>query len=243
MTVVEHLAELRRRIIWSVVVLFVGVGLGFWLADPVFDHFMAQLKSLANVQVAQFTFAETFMLQFHLAFILGFAMALPFVLYQLIAFVAPGLKPGERRMVYTLIPGATLMFVAGLAFGYLIVVPQTMRFLLWFADTKGVDSFISPQEYFGFITGLSVPLGILFQLPLVVIVLARVGILKSRFLVRLRKYWFLISFILGAILSPIPTVIDQILMAIPLLALYEVSIWLARWMERIREAREREESE
>lgn len=236
MTVWEHLAELRTRIIWSALVLLVMVGFGFWLADPIFTHLMDQLKALPHVQLVQFSFSETFMLQFNLAFVIGLALALPFVLYQLIAFIAPALKPNERAMVYALVPGALVMFVLGVAFGYVVVVQSTMKFLLWYANLKGIGTFMTPRAYFDFIQGLCLPMGFLFQLPLVVTVLARVGVLTSRFLVRMRKYWLLISVILGAILSPVPTVIDQILMALPLLALYEGSIYLARWMERLREA-------
>jgi sec-independent protein translocase protein TatC len=227
-SLIEHLSELRTRILYSLAALAVGAGIGIYLSDDLFRFMTREVGDLF-----QFTPAETFLVQLRLGILMGIVLALPVILYQVAAFILPGLTAGERAILLSLLPGMVILFAAGWAFGWYVVVPITRRFLEGYAIASGVETRLTPRAYVDFVMHINNPLGIAFQLPLAVLVLARVGLVTSGFLRRVRKYAILLIFVAAAILSP-PTVIDQVLLAIPMLLLYEVSIWIARVVERRR---------
>lgn len=225
-TLVEHLSELRSRIIKSVGAILVGIIVAVVFSQQLFTFMMEQAKA-DGIQLVQLAFADAFLTQFKLAIMGGLVLALPFVLYQIIAFILPALRPSEQRLLFLGLPFATGMFAAGWAFGWFVVVPITKSFFMDIAGTSAIVSTITPSNYLGFILGICNPLGIAFELPLVVLILARLGLVTAGFLSRVRKYAFLAIMILAAVLSP-PDVISMTIFLVPLYGLYEFSIVLAR---------------
>lgn len=228
--IVDKLAEARRGLI--VIALWLGVAsvLGYALAPRLLTHLTADPRHV--IHLVYLSPAEAFVAQVKLALCLGFLGTVPVILIQVWRFVRPALGRGAGRMALWLIPAATLLFFGGGAFGYLAVIPMALRFLLGFGSA-GLEPLISVSNYVSFIIGVVLPLGILFEMPIVVLCLARLGILDPRAMSRNRKYAILAIFILAAIFSS-PDVFSQTLMAVPMLVLYEASYWVARLFFRPR---------
>lgn len=226
-SVVEHLQELRKRIVASVIGIIVCIGVSVVYAHRAFIFLLETAKANTNVIVVQNNFADAFMTEFKLAVIGGLVLAFPFVLYQLIAFILPALRAPERRLLFIGLPFATLLFVLGWAFGWFVVVPISKAFFLDISSSAGIQNQITPSGYISFVLGICNPLGIAFELPLVVLILARIGLVTAGFLSRIRKFAFLGILVLAAVLSP-PDVISMTIFFVPLYGLYEFSIFLAR---------------
>lgn len=222
----EHLVELRQRLIRSVVVIIIAIIVAVIFSQPVFSYIMEQAKS-DGVELVQLTFSDTFLTQFKLAIMGGLVLSFPYVLYQMVAFILPALKPNEKRLLYLGLPFATILFAVGWSFGWFVVVPISKAFFLDMANMAGVGNMITPSAYMRFVLGICMPLGIAFELPLVVLILARLGVVTAAFLARVRKFAFLAILVLAAVLSP-PDVISMAIFLVPLYGLYEFSILLAR---------------
>lgn len=225
-SLVEHLSELRSRIIYVLLAVVIGICAGLVFAEDLFLLITRDAGPLI-----QFNPIETFLVHLRIGVLAGIVIAVPVLLYQVAAFLLPALTRSERILLWSLLPGMIFLFATGWLFGWFIVVPITRNFVIGYATGVGVVSTLTPRTYVDFILGINNPLGIAFELPLVVVVLARIGLISAAFLRRFRKYAILVVFILAAILSP-PTVIDQVLLAIPMMFLYEVSIWLAKLVEK-----------
>lgn len=223
-----HLQELRRRLILS----FVAIGAGFLIcytfSKSLFDLLAAPLlRLMPNGGALIFTsVAEAFFTYMKVAFIGGFILASPFVLYQLWAFVAPGLYRHEKRYVVPLLFAGSFFLVLGILFAYFIAIPIGFKFLLGYAK-----DFIKPmpsmKEYLSFSIKFLLAFGLVFEFPVVLIILARIGVIDSKTMVRHRKYAILLIFIFAAVMTP-PDLISQVLMALPLMGLYELSILLSK---------------
>jgi sec-independent protein translocase protein TatC len=240
----EHLAELRKRLI----ICFVGIGVGFAIAysfkESLFVLLMHPLKgALAPGQKLIYTgLPEAFFVYIEVAFFGGILFAAPLILFEMWMFIAPGLYEHERRFLFPLLFLSVLFFAAGVLFGYSIVFPYAFKYLLSF-DSDLVQALPSMREYLSLATTLLIAFGFIFQLPLVVTMLARLGIVTSRFLSKNRKYAFLLSFVVAAIVTPTPDVVNQCLMAGPLVILYEVSILGAKIFGKKRVEKEEEATE
>ena len=240
----EHLAELRKRLI----ICFVGIGVGFAIAysfkESLFVLLMHPLKgALAPGQKLIYTgLPEAFFVYIQVAFFGGILFAAPLILFEMWMFIAPGLYEHERRFLFPLLFLSVLFFAAGVLFGYSIVFPYAFKYLLSF-DSDLVQALPSMREYLSLATTLLIAFGFIFQLPLVVTMLARLGIVTSRFLSKNRKYAFLLSFVVAAIVTPTPDVVNQCLMAGPLVILYEVSILGAKIFGKKRIKKEEEATE
>lgn len=247
----EHLAELRKRLIYAILGLAVGAGVGLYFSERLFRFLMDRLnfileypgsfgiihfstQSLSNlVTLTQVGIVDLFLVQFNMGVIVGLVLALPWVLYQLALFVMPALSKQERKWLYVLVPGALVMFVVGALFAWYLVLPPTLVFFVHFAQRSDVKLLVGPNHWIDLITHLLVPFGLIFELPLVVGILAKIGVITAEFLRRVRKYAILVIFVLAAVIAP-PTVIDQVFLAIPMMALYEVSIWIAKLVRPVR---------
>jgi sec-independent protein translocase protein TatC len=240
----EHLAELRKRLI----ICFVGIGVGFAIAysfkESLFVLLMHPLKgALAPGQKLIYTgLPEAFFVYIEVAFFGGILFAAPLILFEMWMFIAPGLYEHERRLLFPLLFLSFLFFAAGVLFGYSVVFPYAFKYLLSF-DSDLVQALPSMREYLSLATTLLIAFGFIFQLPLVVTMLARMGIVTSRFLSKNRKYAFLLSFVVAAIVTPTPDVVNQTLMAGPLVILYEVSILGAKIFGKKRIKKDEEASE
>jgi sec-independent protein translocase protein TatC len=224
----SHLEELRKRLIVS----FIAVGVGFVLSFGFKERlFKILVYPLINVMKPGETLIytglpEAFFTYLKVSFLTGLILASPILLYEFWMFVAPGLYKNERRMMAPIVMLSTLFFVGGSLFGYFFVFPWGFKFFLGFA-TDTIRPLPSMKEYFGFSAKLLLAFGVVFELPLVLTFLARLGIVSVGFLKKNRKYAILLIFTGAAILTP-PDVITQVLMAVPLMALYEISIIGAR---------------
>lgn len=226
-SVLEHLTELRRRILGALAAVAAGVGLAAVFVHRLLMEVITRLQAETGIRVVQYSFADTFLTELKLAVLGGLVLALPVVVYQVVAFVLPALTPAERRLLYIGLPAAAGLFLGGCAFGWFVVVPITRGFFLRVAAGAGVEALITPGAYISFVMNLCLPLGLAFELPLVVVMLAKVGLLSARALLRVRKYAFLAILVLAAVLSP-PDVISMAIFLVPLYSLYELSILVAR---------------
>jgi sec-independent protein translocase protein TatC len=172
------------------------------------------------------TVAEAFFTYMKVAFIAGLILASPFVLYQIWAFVAPGLYQKEKRYVVPFVLGGSFFFALGILFGYFVAIPIGFKFLLGYA-TDFIKPMPSMKEYFSFTIKFLLVFGLVFEFPVVLVLLARIGVIDAKMMARRRKYAILLIFIFAAVMTP-PDLISQVLMALPLMGLYELSILLAK---------------
>ncbi len=224
----EHLEELRKRLI----ICFTAVGIGFVLSYG-FKEKLFQILTRPLIRVMQtgdkliFTgLPEAFFTYLKVAFLSGIILAAPVIFYQFWMFVAPGLYDKEKRLMAPIVFLSTFFFVGGAFFGYFIVFPYGFKFFLGFAS-EIIRPLPSMREYLGFASKLLLAFGLVFELPLIITFLARLGIVSVSFLKKNRKYALLLFFVGAAILTP-PDVVTQIMMALPLMVLYEISIIGAR---------------
>ncbi len=161
----------------------------------------------------------------------GIILAIPFITYQVIMFVSPALTRREKRYVYFILPWIAIMFLGGVVFGYFILVPPATRFLITFGSEIATPQ-IKVGNYISIITRLLLAIGLVFEMPVVTTFLARIGVLKPEWLAERRKMSIIIAFILAAIITPTFDPINQSLVALPLIVLYEMSIWLAKFVYR-----------
>lgn len=226
MTLVGHLGELRRRLILSVVSIVAGTLVAYYFVDELMRFVTAPAGKLYFMSPA-----EGFFAYLKLAVFAGIMLALPVVLWQAWAFVAPALTSTESKWAFIMVPGAVMLFFAGVSFGYLVVWPAAVKFFLGFGN-ESLQPMLSLGQYLSFLLSFILPFGIIFNLPLVLIILAKMGIISSNFLAKKRRIMILVAFIIGGIITPTPDVFSQVMMAIPILILYEASIWAVRLLLR-----------
>lgn len=225
MTVVEHLEELRRRLIVSLVAVAGGTVAGWFLTPRLLPVLLRPARD-AGVQMISLAPAELFWVYLKVALLAGLVLAMPVVLYELGAFVWPGLEPRERRLTLALLPAALVLFAGGVVFAYEVMLRYLFQFFVGFR-TPGVTPSLAVGQYLSFVINVLLPFGLVFQLPVALALLALLDLVSHRFLVRNRKYAVLIIFIVAAVLTP-PDPLSQLLMAVPLLGLYEVSALVVR---------------
>lgn len=225
MTLVEHLTELRRRIIITLLAVAIAVVVGFYLSDRIVAYIAELPGSLVYLYPG-----EAFFVHLKLALVFGLAAASPVILYQLVGFVTPALNDVEKWALFVGIPFAALMFAGGVVFAYQVIVPIAYRFFMSFGSGI-LQPVISIGSYVSFVLGIILPFGVVFQMPLVVVLLCWAGILTPQTLIRYRRFIILGVFVAAAIFTP-PDVISQTLMAGPMLLLYELSILLGKVVVR-----------
>jgi sec-independent protein translocase protein TatC len=233
----EHMDELRRRLVRTVLVLAVTFGALFYWADTLLDLLLRPVEQ-AFGPLTVIRPAEAFLNKMKAALVGALFVSLPYFFFEFWGFVAPGLYPRERRLV---LPGAlavSVFFAVGAAFCYWVAMPFATEFL--FQQGKGYDQNITVDYAFSFSAKLLLGLGLVFEGPLVILVLARMGLITARFLLRKFQYAVLIIFIIAAIITPTPDVMTQTVFAVPMLLLYLLSIGLA-WLVQPRERRTSEE--
>jgi len=238
-----HLEELRSRLIKSFVAVTIGFLLSYFFKEKIFEILTLPLIKVMNPgdHLIYTNLPEAFFTFLKAAFISGIMVASPYLLYQFWMFVAPGLYDKERRMVLPVLFLSTLFFLGGALFGYFVVFPLGFEFFLSFASDN-IRPMPSMKEYLGFASKLLLAFGVAFELPLVLTFLARLGIVSVDMLRRYRKYAILLFFVGSAILTP-PDVVSQVLMAVPMMLLYELSIFGARIFGRKKEVAQDTEEE
>ncbi|TMK73208.1 MAG: twin-arginine translocase subunit TatC [Actinobacteria bacterium] len=224
MTLVEHLDELRNRIIVSVAVLVVACGLCFWQ-----NHLLIQIANQplpGGLKPITFGVTEPFMTTMKLSIYAGILIALPVLLYQAYAFLLPAMKPTERRVVLPFLVLVPVLFIAGVVFSYFVVVPAATKFLLHFNEGE-FNIQVRASNYYSFLITTLIALGLVFQVPMGIVALTRLGILTPRQLSHNRRYAYLILAIV-AMLLPGTDPVTMLIELVPLLALFEFSLILAR---------------
>jgi len=231
---VSHLIELRDRLIRALIAVVVGcialaiwpgpAGLYDWLAQPLVAHLPQGTKLIATNVISPILVPLKILLMG------GFLLALPVVLFQVWAFVAPGLYSHEKKLVLPLVITSTVLFFIGVAFCYFIVIPGMSQFIQAFAPSA-ITAAPDIEQYFGFVLTLFFVFGIAFEVPVAVIVLARIGVVTIEQLRRFRGYFIVVAFVIAAVVTP-PDVISQLALAIPMCILYELGIVAAQFFIR-----------
>jgi len=226
---VAHLMELRDRLVRAAIAIAVCFGalclypgpghLYDLLAAPLVSHLPEGTKMIATNVIAPF------FVPIKITMLAGFLLALPVVLYQAWAFVAPGLYSHEKRLVMPLVVSSTLLFFSGVAFCYFFVFGQVFKFIQSFAP-KSITAAPDIEAYLGFVMNMFIAFGAAFEVPVVVVVLARMGIVSVEKLREWRGYFIVVAFIVAAVITP-PDIVSQLALAIPMCLLYEVGIWSA----------------
>lgn len=243
MSMWEHVGELRKRlvIVFLIFVLFLAVG--FYFAQDVITY----LKEQPLAQELELIFispTDAFKVYFQFSLVVAMSLTSPFLLYQIWAFVSPGLTKREKRLTLSFIPGAILLFFCGVGFGYFWLFPFVFHFLTGIADQLGATQLYGMLQYFSFMFTLVLPFGFLFQLPLVILFLTRLEVITPHLLRKIRKYAYFALFVIAAVITP-PELLSHLFVTVPLILLYEVSVWLSKVSHRrmIAERMRREQEE
>lgn len=223
MPFVEHLAELRKRLIIVFLTILLAGSLCFLFVEPIVTMILALAPDADMVYLAP---PELFLAYLRISLVLGIVVALPITLTQIWFFVQPALSRREKISVAAILFGGSVFFLLGAVFAFQIILPLTMRFFLQYA-TETIQPVFSFGSYVGFVLSIMIAFGIAFELPIAVTILSAVGIVTPAMLRFSRKYVLVVLVIVSAVLTP-PDVVSQILLAGPMMALYELSILLAR---------------
>ena len=228
----DHLEELRKRIIISLVFLAIGLVIAFQYRLQLIELVKVPLHASEQYQKGHVTvvtqgLTDQFFLALNLSFWAGLALALPFILWQVWAFIAPGLYPHERRWALPFIVGAGLSFLAGAIFGYKLVLPAMVGFLLDFL-AGAVTPLLNLRDYIGTVTTFLVAFGLAFELPILAVILTRIGLVNHVMLRRAWRFALVGVAVAAAIITPTPDPGNMLLVAVPLYALYELGVLLSR---------------
>lgn len=225
-TIIEHLEDLRKSLLISIVAIIIAAFFAFYYSEQILSIIMSPLTSLnENLIVTGVT--EAFFVKLKLSFIAGFVLAFPVVVWALWRFVKPALYPHERRYVYILFPVTIGLFVGGVLFAYYGILHLILNFFIYIAG-ENLETMFKVDQYVSFVLAFTIPFGLVFELPVVVFFLSKLGIIGYEVMARNRKYALLVIVILAAALTPGPDPFSQMMMAIPVYLLYEISIWIAR---------------
>ncbi|SDX54504.1 sec-independent protein translocase protein TatC [Marininema mesophilum] len=224
-----HLGELRIRIMVVLAIFVVSLAIGFYFAQPIIDWMLKDILSGSlekRVKLHVFSPGESLSIYMQFAFLLAVILTLPVGLYQLWRFVSPGLTVKEQKATLRYIPLAMILFTGGLAFAYYLIIPFILHFMTALTERLGAQETYGMYEFFRFIFRILFPIALLFELPVLILFLTRLRVLNPDLLRRGRRYAWLAMVILSSLITP-PDFVSNILVSIPLILLYEVSIFLA----------------
>jgi sec-independent protein translocase protein TatC len=224
LTLIGHISELRKRLIRSVIAVAVGIVIAFIFWRWLFYILMLPAR---NINLIFIELTEMIGVVMKVCLGAGLIIAMPYLTLQAILFIRPALTKKEARYVYIILPWITVMFLGGVAFGYFVLIPPAMKFLYSFGNDIATPQIII-GNYISIVTRLLLAIGLVFELPVLSTFLARMGIVRPEWLASKRKLAIVGAFILAAIITPTYDPINQSLVAIPLVVLYEMSIWLAK---------------
>jgi sec-independent protein translocase protein TatC len=227
MTILEHLEELRKRIMWSIAAVIGGFLLCWYWAEPLFAWMAVPITQFlpAGEKLAFTGLVDPFMLYMKVALLAGVFVASPVILWQFWLFVSPALYRHERSIVVPFVVLTTVFFLSGGYFGYKIAFPMVVKFLL--SVGQGFRQVITINEYFSMASKVILGLGLVFELPVLIMVLARFGIVTPKFLLKYFKFAVLVIFIIAAIITPTPDIPTQCVFAIPMIGLYLLGVLVA----------------
>lgn len=243
MPFLDHLEELRWRIIWALGALVVGVVIGFvlvlrfdlltWMQGPI-------LPFLHGHKLVYTHPGDGFSILMQTAIIVGIVIALPVILYQVWLFLSPALHRHEKKVVMPVIGGVVFLFVSGAALAWYFVLPMTLKFFFQLGD-RAFEQMITVSEYFGFVLSMVLAMGAVFELPIAILLLSAFGLVTPQFLSKFRRHAILGSYVAAAIITPGDLFVTSVMLMVPLYMLYEVSIALSHLVYRRRMKKQREE--
>lgn len=244
MPLLEHLGELRKRLIYVMIVLTLSLVLGIAIAEPAYNFLMSQ-KPANTLSLHTFSLWDGIGMYMKIAFVIALIVTLPFIAFQLWSFVKPALRPNEQRSTLKYVPFALIMFLIGLAFAYFVVFPLAFEFTRTIAGHLNLEETYGIVQYFSFMFGILIPISLLFELPLLIMFLTAIRILNPKRLRKMRRLAYFILAVIGVVVTP-PDFISDILVVIPLITLYELSLFMSDVVykkQQIADAKWREEEE
>jgi sec-independent protein translocase protein TatC len=237
-TIIEHLEELRKSLIIAIIAIIIASVFCFYFNEQILAFIILPLTQL-NENLIVTGVAEAFFVKLKLSIFAGFVLAFPVVTWAIWRFVKPALYPHERKYVYILLPTSIFLFSAGVIFAYYGILQIVLRFFIFIAG-ENLETMFKVDQYVSFVTAFTLPFGIVFQLPVAVFFLTKMGVINYAKLSRNRKYALLVIVILAAALTPGPDPFSQFLMAGPVYLLYEISIWVSKFSGPGRERKTKE---
>lgn len=229
MSFLDHLEELRWRLIKAVIGIIIGgIIAGIFVDQIMNDFLLAPAKNtVPPLELINLKPYGQLVLYMEVVLVCGVILSIPNIFYQLWKFIEPGLLPGERKYISWIVVFSSLCFLGGIAFAYFVMLPTALKFFAAFG-TQAIANNIAVNEYFSFVISVMLAAGIVFELPMVSFFLSKLGILTPKFMRRYRKHAIVIILILAGILTPSPDITSQLLLGIPLLILYEISIIISK---------------
>ncbi|GIO40061.1 Sec-independent protein translocase protein TatCd [Paenibacillus antibioticophila] len=241
-TVVDHLTELRRRLVY-VLMVFVLVLVGaFFIVDPIYHYMTMNVLSGVIIELNAFSFWDGVGVYMKISMLVALAVTLPFTLYQIWAFVSPGLKPRERKATLRYIPFVFILFILGLAFGYFVVFPLAMTFTGTVNKELGLVETYGMADYFTFLMNIVLPISLLFELPLIILFLTQLRLLNPARLKKMRRVAYFILVVISVMITP-ADFFSAFLVLIPLIILYEFSVVLSGRVYKRQQAKAAERNE
>jgi sec-independent protein translocase protein TatC len=236
MSLTEHLVELRKRLTNSLIALGIGFGVCYYYKDWIFDIVTRPLTQVLpkNSYLVYTGLTEAFFTYMKVAFFASLIITSPFILYQIWKFIVPGLLPKERKYVVPFVISSSFLFITGVLFGYFVALPPAFKFFVSF-NNQYLQAMLSFKDYLSLFVTFLLGFGVSFELPIFMFFLAKLGIVNAKMLSKQRRYAILVIFVVAAILTPSPDALSQVLMAIPLMFLYEVSIFVVKFAEKKKE--------
>ena len=236
----QHIAELRKRLMWAVLSVIVCTALAFVFHQQILTMLMEPARGFSSIPNEKPIFTEMteyLGIAMKVSLLAGVVLASPFVLLQVVLFVGPGLKPVERRYLFAMLPIGFVAFILGAFFGYRVLFPPAVKFLLTFGGDIATP-YIRIGNYTNLMLTLLFWMGIVFETPVVLFFLSKIGVVSYQLLSKWRKYAIVAAFILGAVITPTFDPINQTIVALPIIVLYELGVWLSRLAGRNRDESE-----
>lgn len=233
-----HLIELRDRLVKASLAIAIGTSIGFYMVNSPkllgtsLPEFMVKQLAPPGTQLQAVGVGEVFLGYMQIALIIGIILAMPIVVYQLVAFFSPGLLNNEKRMVYIALPIITELFLAGVSFGWFFTVPAALQFLLQYGQTSSISTVPTSDSFFQTVATLLLWNGIIFQLPAIMYLLARLNIVSTAMLTSTRRYAIVVITIIAALITPTGDPYNLLLLAVPMYLLYELGIILTRFVPK-----------
>ncbi|AOV06686.1 twin-arginine translocase subunit TatC [Sporosarcina ureilytica] len=226
LTIIEHIDELRKRLMVIVVFFVIALVGGFFIAKPLIQY-LQYTEEAKSLTLNAFNVTDPILIYLKVIVIVSFILISPVLSYQLWSFVSPGLHEKERKVTLSYIPFGFLLFLGGISFSYFILFPYIMKFTMALANELDITQTLGINEYFNFLIQITIPFGLIFQMPILTLFLTRLGILNPTILVKVRKYAFFVLFVIAAIITP-PDLFSHLFVTVPLFLLYEISILISR---------------
>jgi len=228
LSILGHLYELRNRLIRCVIAVVITTVISFIFAKQIFHVMILPTGGIELIYIEMTEMVGTYM---KVCLTSGIILAMPYLIFQFLMFVSPALTRKEKKYIYLVLPWVGLMFIAGVVFGYFVLIPPAMKFLTTFGSDIATPQ-IRIGNYISIVSRLLLAIGFVFEMPVVTTFLSRLGVITPKWLSDKRKPAIILAFILAAIITPTFDPVNQTLVAVPLIVLYEISIWLAKFVQR-----------